>query len=266
MDLSNICQLNAAEILENARSFASLQEYGKSCSYFMFLFYREHSCLNYKQEFLFVFTKWIEKLIKMGQLLELTRFMETVFENCQPIKTDIALCASEILYKNNCIYHAADVLNMCQDQNDYRVTDLLERLNNLMVDKWHFRMLNDKKRNSAYALALQHAFERGHRSVLDIGSGTGLLRFFVYNHTIKLCIKSNIFLEDFLAELLSYSLLSRRAGFEKVMSCESSSVMCYIQENVLDANNEKEICLLKKMSTYLKVGEDIEDRYCEHSE
>ena len=46
-----------------------------------------------------------------------------------------------------------------------------------MVHRWHFHMLNDIQRNSAYAKALHLALQViPHCSVLDIGSGTGLLR------------------------------------------------------------------------------------------
>ncbi|XP_065670837.1 protein arginine N-methyltransferase 9 isoform X3 [Hydra vulgaris] len=233
MDPTNICHLNGSEVLEIARSFVLSKEYGKSCSCYMFLFCRvDTSCLSYKQEFLFTFKKWVKKLILMGKLLEFTQFMETVFETCQLIKIDIAICAAQVLYKNSHIYHAVNILNICKNENDLRVTDFIERLNNILVEKWHFRMLNDKKRNSAYALTLQHAFDRGHRSVLDIGSGTGLL-----------------------------SILSRRAGFEKIVSCEKSDVLCHIQNDVLEANKEKKyINLLQKMSTNIKFGTDIKDR------
>lgn len=45
-----------------------------------------------------------------------------------------------------------------------------------MVHRWHFHMLNDIGRNSAYLKAIQAAVTPD-CSVLDIGSGTGILRY-----------------------------------------------------------------------------------------
>lgn len=51
------------------------------------------------------------------------------------------------------------------------------RVANWLVERWHFIMLNDKKRNLMYRRAIEKAIQAGCRSVLDIGTGTGILRF-----------------------------------------------------------------------------------------
>ena len=53
----------------------------------------------------------------------------------------------------------------------------LENTCSHLVERWHFGMLNDLKRNQAYRAAIHRAVARGHQCVLDIGSGTGLLRY-----------------------------------------------------------------------------------------
>ena len=46
-----------------------------------------------------------------------------------------------------------------------------------MVNRWHFHMLNDVQRNSAYFKAIHNTVKSiPNCSVLDIGSGTGILR------------------------------------------------------------------------------------------
>lgn len=55
-------------------------------------------------------------------------------------------------------------------ENFYRVA-------NWLVERWHFIMLNDTKRNRIYNAAIQKAVSLGSKSVLDIGAGTGILRF-----------------------------------------------------------------------------------------
>ena len=48
----------------------------------------------------------------------------------------------------------------------------------VVVPRWHFSMLNDVIRNSSYSHAISNAVSRiPNCSVLDIGSGTGLLRY-----------------------------------------------------------------------------------------
>jgi type II protein arginine methyltransferase len=53
-------------------------------------------------------------------------------------------------------------------ENFYRVA-------NWLVERWHFLMLNDRGRNQKYQQAIQKAVERGCNTVLDIGTGTGIL-------------------------------------------------------------------------------------------
>lgn len=55
-------------------------------------------------------------------------------------------------------------------ENFYRVA-------NWVVERWHFIMLNDSNRNLLYQKAIQKAVQSGYRSILDIGTGTGILRF-----------------------------------------------------------------------------------------
>ena len=46
------------------------------------------------------------------------------------------------------------------------------------VERWHFKMLNDLQRNKAYHDAIIHTVQKNNvSSVLDIGCGTGLLRY-----------------------------------------------------------------------------------------
>lgn len=52
----------------------------------------------------------------------------------------------------------------------------LENINSHLVERWHFRMLNDIARNCAYRAAVNSAVQEGHQLILDIGTGTGILR------------------------------------------------------------------------------------------
>lgn len=52
----------------------------------------------------------------------------------------------------------------------------LQNVCNLLIERWHFRMLNDSYRNEAFKEAIFKKVRQGFNSVLDIGTGTGLLR------------------------------------------------------------------------------------------
>lgn len=50
----------------------------------------------------------------------------------------------------------------------------LHSANCAIVERWHYRMLNDSCRNEAYRQAIAKKISQGFDSVLDIGTGTGL--------------------------------------------------------------------------------------------
>lgn len=57
------------------------------------------------------------------------------------------------------------------------VKEDLRNLHDTVVPRWHFLMLNDKERNSSYFRAILSAVRSiPDCSVLDVGSGTGILR------------------------------------------------------------------------------------------
>lgn len=69
-------------------------------------------------------------------------------------------------------FHKAVKLN--PDFNDAK--ENFYRVANWLVERWHFIMLNDTKRNEIYNAAIQKAVRLGSKTVLDIGAGTGILR------------------------------------------------------------------------------------------
>lgn len=54
--------------------------------------------------------------------------------------------------------------------------------------------------------------------------------------------------------------MATTSGFQKVYSCETSNVMCDIQQKILAANSGNAVNLITKMSSDLKVGQDISER------
>lgn len=52
----------------------------------------------------------------------------------------------------------------------------LDNIHNVLVPRWHYAMLNDRKRNERFEAAIAEAVRDGYDRVLDIGTGSGLLR------------------------------------------------------------------------------------------
>lgn len=109
----------------------------------------------------------------------------------------------------------------------------LVNLKQQMVERWHFRMLNDGHRNAMYKKAIHKAIqEKRHRRVLDIGTGTGLL-----------------------------SLYAHQAGANDIFACELSPVMCKMATNVFKMNEcHDRVKLLAKHSTHLDADADLDGR------
>ena len=127
-----------------------------------------------------------------------------------------------------CLQRALEV-----DKNFLPAERNLQNAYSMAVDRWHFAMLNDKSRNHAFDQAIKRRIILGYDTILDIGTGTGLL-----------------------------SLYANDAGAKKIYACEYSPVMCDIAKKVFHKNKAENISLICKASTDLKIPEDIPGRYC----
>lgn len=101
----------------------------------------------------------------------------------------------------------------------------------MAVDRWHFPMLNDKHRNAAFECVIRKRIAQGYDTVLDVGTGTGLL-----------------------------SLYAQNAGAKEIYACECSPVMLKIAKKVFETNDAKNIILLPKLSSDLVIPTDIRER------
>lgn len=99
------------------------------------------------------------------------------------------------------------------------------------VPKWHFRIVRDEARNSAYDEALRRAVKPGIR-VLDIGSGTGLL-----------------------------AMMAARAGARDVVSCEMSPAIAEAAAEIVARNGYSDrVKVVAKRSDELDPADDMGGR------
>ncbi|XP_050731215.1 uncharacterized protein LOC127005899 isoform X2 [Eriocheir sinensis] len=107
--------------------------------------------------------------------------------------------------------------------------ELQGRLANSLVDRWHLPMLNDAGRNTAFKQAITRAVREGHLTVLDIGSGTGLL-----------------------------SIYALKAGAQEIFACEVDKFMCEMSSSILQMNvDPSSISILNKHSKDIHIPSDI---------
>ncbi|GAB0092197.1 Protein arginine N-methyltransferase [Sergentomyia squamirostris] len=95
----------------------------------------------------------------------------------------------------------------------------LQYVKDKLVERWHFRMLNDCLRNVVYENAIWTHVMKGLDTVLDIGTGTGLL-----------------------------SIYAHRINAASITACEVSEPMLTISKKVFEANGMHDVDLLARNS------------------
>ncbi|XP_045760716.1 protein arginine N-methyltransferase 9-like [Maniola jurtina] len=125
-------------------------------------------------------------IMKLNEVLAAANKIEDIFSNfgrAINVFPDNVYLMNEIgkyLYKFG---YYAEAWNQFQkaleiDAGYVRAEKNLNSMKNLMVERWHFRMLNDKTRNEGYRAAIHETVKPSKSTVLDLGTGTGLLAMF----------------------------------------------------------------------------------------
>lgn len=108
----------------------------------------------------------------------------------------------------------------------------MNRVQRKLIPRWHFAMLNDRERNQGFERALQQAIGGSRCTVLDVGSGTGLL-----------------------------AMMAARAGAGTVVTCEAVEAIARLARRIIAANDlDHCISVVPKVSTDVVVGRDMPQR------
>ncbi|KAG5892993.1 hypothetical protein JTB14_031844 [Gonioctena quinquepunctata] len=90
------------------------------------------------------------------------------------------------------------------------------------IPRWHFRMLNDKRRNLAYDRAIAVQINKGFKNVIDVGAGCGLLSLSAAKHqgTSVTAIEENKQLVNMCKDVLKANEVSN----VNVLHCYSTDI------------------------------------------
>ncbi|XP_008300998.1 protein arginine N-methyltransferase 9 [Stegastes partitus] len=220
--------------LESAQQCLFSQDYGTAFVHYLLVLNLAPVFKDFAREsFRFTLFKWAEELDSVGRIQDLFDCYEQALE-LYPADEVILNSMGEHLFRmgfrDEAAGHFHKALKLRPDfpearENFYRVA-------NWLVERWHFLMLNDHGRNRKYQQAIQKAVHNGCNTVLDIGTGTGIL-----------------------------GMCAKKAGAAEVYACELSKTMYELACEVLTANGmDGSIKILHMKSLDMEVPKDIPHR------
>ena len=220
--------------LEAAKICIRREQYGNAIAHFVFLAHVA-PCLKpvFEEDFSMALRHWAELLESHGELEKLFVCLQEslkLYPDNVVILNNTGATLLRLGFTDKAVSCFRRALHV--DPGNVRAKENLENVANLLVERWHFRMLNDKKRNTSYKQAISKAIAKGYDIVLDVGSGTGIL-----------------------------SMFAVESGAKEVYACEMSKTMYDMAQDVLKANNmESAVRMVHKKSTELTIGDDIPHR------
>ncbi|XP_072935571.1 protein arginine N-methyltransferase 9-like [Epargyreus clarus] len=133
----------------------------------------------YKAKFLTVFTDLLYFLEREGDqntLFASYKKALTVFPGESVILSEVGKYLLRHHHYLEAWYQFQQILR--DDTSSVNADFYLNEVKLSLVQRWHYRMLNDKTRNFSYHAAIRETVESGKDSVLDLGAGTGLLSMY----------------------------------------------------------------------------------------
>lgn len=220
--------------LESAQQCLFSQDYGTAFVHYLLVLNLAPVLKDFaKESFRFTLFKWADELDSLGRIRDLFNCYEQALE-LYPVDEVIINSMGEHLFRmgfrDEAAGHFHKALKIKPDFSEAR--ENFYRVANWLVERWHFLMLNDRTRNKKYQQAIQKAVEGGCNTVLDIGTGTGIL-----------------------------GMCAKKAGAAEVYACELSKTMYELACEVVSANGMNgSIKMLHIKSVEMEVPKDIPKR------
>ncbi|XP_054460471.1 protein arginine N-methyltransferase 9 [Anoplopoma fimbria] len=220
--------------LESAQQCLFNQDYGTAFVHYLLVLNLAPMFKDFAREsFRFTLFKWTEELDSVGRIQDLFDCYEQALE-LFPADEVILNSMGEHLFRmgfrDEAAGHFHKALKLRPDYPEAR--ENFYRVANWLVERWHFLMLNDHRRNQKYQQAIQKAVQSGCNTVLDIGTGTGIL-----------------------------GMCAKKAGAAEVYACELSKTMYELACEVVTANGmDDSIKIIHMKSLEMEVPKDIPQR------
>ncbi|XP_061737200.1 protein arginine N-methyltransferase 9-like isoform X1 [Nerophis ophidion] len=220
--------------LESAQQCLFSQDYGTAFVHYLLVLNLAPEFRDFaKESFRFTLFKWADELDSVGRIQDLFNCYEQALE-LFPADEVILNSMGEHLFRmgfrDEAAGHFYKALKLKPDYPEAR--ENFYRVANWLVERWHFLMLNDHGRNLKYQQAIQKAVRGGCSTVLDIGTGTGIL-----------------------------GMCAKKAGAAEVYACELSKTMYELACEVVTANGmDGAIKILHMKSMEMVVPKDIPHR------
>lgn len=212
----------AQEYIAFARQLSSNGSYIKAFDFYMMAFDKSPDSKGaHEHEFRVVMSK-------INEVLVATNKMEDIFNNFAKVLdafpdntyflNELAKYLFKYAFYEESWFHFQKALFL--DSSFVNAEKNLNSLKNLLVERWHFRMLNDRTRNEAFRTAIHQTLIPIKDSVLDLGTGTGLLAMYA-------------------SELKPMG----------VTACDGSEVMKRLADMITQDNGYEQIIVVNKLST-----------------
>ncbi|XP_067126302.1 protein arginine N-methyltransferase 9-like isoform X3 [Centruroides vittatus] len=219
---------------ERANCCLKQREYGRALAHMLIILKINPSLKDdLKSDFVFAVekhAKYLEHCEKWDDLFHCYKQALEFFPECECIHHDLGSYLFKLGHIDEAASYFRKALNLNPDFAPARIS--LENICNIVIERWHFIMLNDQKRNITYQCAIERAVRDGYKTILDIGTGTGIL-----------------------------SMMAVQAGATEVYACEKSKVMCQLARDVLQSNRmDNHINLIQKQSTEMEIPANMPKR------
>lgn len=220
--------------LESAQQCLFNQDYGTAFVHYLLALNLAPVFKDFARDsFRFTLSKWSEELDSLGRIQDLFNCYEQaleLFPDDEVILNSMGEHLFRMGFRDEAAGHFHKALKLRPDYPEAR--ENFYRVANWLVERWHFLMLNDRGRNRKYQRAIQRAVQGGCSTVLDIGTGTGIL-----------------------------GMCAKKAGAAKVFACELSKTMYELACEVVNANGlGGSISILHMKSLEMEVPRDIPKR------
>ncbi|KAL4229855.1 class I-like SAM-binding methyltransferase superfamily [Mactra antiquata] len=231
--MSNVEQIVEIALI-GARDCLNCKNYGRAfANLLLFLKLKPGRASEVYNDFALATREWFGQLERQSRIDDLFKCYDQAYELFPHHDTVFGFVGAQ-LFRLGFMEKAAMYIrkSLLLNPNDLLARNNLENICSHLVERWHFSMLNDKRRNMAFKCAIDKAVKSGYSTVLDVGTGTGIL-----------------------------SMMAEMSGAVKVMACDGSQTMIEVAEDVFDANGvSNRINLLHKHSTELQIPQDIPNR------